>query len=76
MRGETMKASEFIIHLQQMIEEHGDLPLALMEFDMNNQNYTFIEVDGIDSTIELQPNEVLFDSNDEVSSERKVFLID
>lgn len=73
---EVMKASEFIIHLQQMIEEHGDLPLALMEFNMNNQNYTFIEVDGIDSTIELQPNEVLFDSNDEVSSERKVFLID
>lgn len=71
-----MKASEFIIHLQQMIEEHGDLPLALMEFNMNNQNYTFVEVDGIDSVIELQPNEVLFDSNDEVSNERKVFLID
>ena len=71
-----MKASEFIIHLQQMIEEHGDLPLALMEFNMNNQNYTFIEVDGVDSIIELQPDEFLFDSNDEVSTERKVFLID
>ena len=71
-----MKASEFIIHLQQMIEEHGDLPLALMEFNMNNQNYAFIEVDGVDSVLELQPNEVLFDSNDGVSNERKVFLID
>ena len=71
-----MKASEFIIHLQQTIEEHGDLPLALMELNMNNQNYSFIEVDGIDSVIELQSGEFLFDSNDEVSSERKVFLID
>ena len=71
-----MKASEFIIHLQQMIEEHGDLPLALMEFNMNNKNYTFIEVDGVDSIIELQSGEFLFDNNDEVSNERKVFLID
>lgn len=71
-----MKASDFITHLQQMIEEHGDLPLALMEFNMNSQNYTFIEVDGVDSVIELQSGEFLFDSNDEVSNERKVFLID
>lgn len=71
-----MKASEFIVHLQQMIEEHGDLPLALMEFNMNSQNYTFIEVDGVDSIIELQSGEFLFDNNDEVSNERKVFLID
>ena len=71
-----MKASKFIIHLQQMIEEHGDLPLALMEFNMNNQNYTFIEVDEIDSVIELESGEFLFDGNDEVSDERKVFLID
>lgn len=48
-----MKASEFIIHLQHMIEEHWDLPLALMEFNMNNQRYTFIEVDGVDSIIRL-----------------------
>ena len=71
-----MKASEFIVHLQQMIEEHGDLPLALSEFNMNNQNFTLIEVDEIDSIIELQSGEFLFDSNDEVSNERKVFLID
>lgn len=71
-----MKASQFIVHLQQMIKEHGDLPLALMEFNVNAQNYTFIEVDGIDSIIELQSGEFLFDGNDEVSTERKVFLID
>jgi len=59
-----------------MIEENGDLPLALMEFNMNNQNYAFIEIDGVDSVIELQPNETLFDSNDKPSTERKVFLID
>ena len=71
-----MKASEFIIHLQQMIEEQGDLPLALMEFNKYNQNYVFIEVDGVDNIIELQSGEFLFDGNDEVSTERKVFLID
>ena len=71
-----MKASGFITHLQQMIKEHGDLPLALTEFDMNNQIHTFIEVDGVDSVIELESGEFLFDSNDEISSERKVFLID
>lgn len=76
MRGEIMKASEFIIHLQQMIEEHGDLPLALSEFSVNSQNYTLIEVDGIDSVIGLQSGEFLFDSNDKLSTERKVFLID
>ena len=71
-----MKASEFIVHLQQMIEEHGDLPLALMEFNMNNQNYTFIELDGIEQVHNLEPEEVLYDVNDDVSKERKVFLID
>ena len=71
-----MKASEFIIHLQQMIEEHGDLPLALMEFNMNNQNYTFVEIDGVEAVIELQPYEKLFDNNDKLSTESKVFLID
>lgn len=76
MWGIRMKASDFIVHLQQMIEEHGDLPLALMEFSMNAQSYTFIEVDGVDSVIELKPNEVLLDSNDELTIERKVFLID
>ena len=71
-----MKASDFIVHLQQMIEEHGDLPLALMEFDMNNQNYTFIEVDGIEQVYNLESEEVLYDADDNVSEERKVFLID
>lgn len=71
-----MKASEFIVHLQQMIEEHGDLPLALTEFNMNAQGYTFIEVDGIEQVYNLEPEEVLYDVNDDDSKERKVFLID
>ena len=70
-----MKASEFIIHLQQMIEEHGDLPLAMLEANDYDNGYSFIELDGIDSVMELQSGEFLFDSNDEVSNERKVFLI-
>ncbi|CAH1193106.1 Hypothetical protein DAL_47 [Psychrobacter phage D'Alembert] len=71
-----MKASDFILHLQQMIEEHGDLPLALMEFNMNAQSYTFIEVDEVDEVYNLNPEEFLYDDNDDVSKERKVFLID
>ena len=71
-----MKASEFIIHLQQMIEEHGDLPLALMEISHSGYDYHFVEIDGVESVIELQPYEKLFDDNDKLSTERKVFLID
>lgn len=71
-----MKASEFIIHLQQMIEEHGDLPLALIEVSDSGYRHHFIEIDGVEAVIEPQPYEVLFDVNDDVSKERKVFIID
>ena len=71
-----MKASDFIAHLQHMIEEHGDLPLALTEFNMNAQSYTLIEVDGIEQVYNLESEEVLYDADDNVSEERKVFLID
>ena len=70
-----MRASEFIIHLQQMIEEHGDLPLALMEVDYDTGGYNFICVD-IDSVHTLEDGEYLFDEDDELTDERKVFLID
>lgn len=70
-----MKASEFITHLQQMIEEHGDLSLALMEVDYDTGKYSFICAD-IDSVHTLEDGEYLFDEYDEVSTERKVFLID
>lgn len=70
-----MKASEFIIHLQQMIDEHGDLPLALAEVDYDTGKYNFICAD-IDSVYTLEDGEYLFDENDEVTNERKVFLID
>lgn len=71
-----MKASEFIVHLQQMIEEHGDLSLAVMEISCSGYDHHFVEIDGVEAVIELQPHEDLFDSNDEISTERKVFLID
>ena len=70
-----MKASEFIVHLQQMIKEHGDLPLALLEADCYTNKYNFICA-NIDSVYTLEDGECLFDEDDEVSSERKVFLID
>ena len=70
-----MKASEFIVHLQQMIEEHGDLPLALLEVDYDTGRYNFICVD-IDSVHTLEDDEYLFDEDDESTDERKVFLID
>lgn len=74
--GFLMKASDFIIHLQEMIEIHGDLPLALTEFNKNAQSYAFIEIGAIEGVVELEEDEYLFDENDVVSKERKVFLID
>lgn len=71
-----MKASDFIMHLQQMIEEHGDLPLAMIEVDYDTGAHAFIELDGIEQVYILATSEVLYDGNDNVSSERKVFLID
>lgn len=76
-----MKASEFIIHLQQMIEEHGDLPLALMEVDCESNDYcrgyNFIEIGRIGDIVELDAHDKLFDENDcQKLFERKVFLID
>ena len=71
-----MKASDFIAHLQQMIEEHGDLPLAILEANDYDNAYSYIEVDGIEQVYNLEPEEVLYDANDDVSKERKVFLID
>lgn len=63
-----MKASEFIIHLQQMIEEHGDLPLALMEVDYESsdycRSYNFIEIGRIVDIVDLDTHDKLFDEND------------
>lgn len=71
-----MKASDFILHLQQMIEEYGDLPLALLEVDYDTGVHAFIELDGIEQVYNLVPTEVFYDVDDNVSKERKVFLID
>lgn len=70
-----MKASEFIVHLQQMIEEHGDLPLALLEADYYTGRFSFVAAD-IDSVYSLEEGEYFFDIDDNVSNERKIFLID
>lgn len=71
-----MKASDFITHLQQMIEEYGDLPLAMLEVDYDTGVHAFIELDGIEQVYNLETTEFLYDINDDVSKERKVFLID
>ena len=71
-----MKASDFIVHLQQMIEEHGDLPLALMEANEEDYGIHFIEVDCVDSFIHLDKADRFFDSNDQIQDVKKVFLID
>ena len=71
-----MKASDFITHLQRMIEIHGDLPLAVLEVNDYDNGYSFIEIDGIEQVYNLEPTEILYDVNDGVSKERKVFLID
>lgn len=71
-----MKASNFIIHLQQMIEEHGDLPLALMEANEEDYGIHFIEVDCVESAIHLDKADRFFDSDDKLQDVKKVFLID
>lgn len=70
-----MKASDFIENLQQMIKKHGDLPLALLEVSDSGYNHHFVGVGEVMAVLTLQPYEKLIDSNDEVSTERKVFLI-
>ena len=70
-----MKASDFIIHLQQMIQEYGDLPLAVMEVNYDNGRYVFIESDGIE-IYNLDHDDVLLDENDKKKYSRAVFLID
>lgn len=69
-----MKASDFITHLQQMIEEHGDLPLAILETDYDTGRFSFVSA-SIDSVYSLEKGEYLFDIEYNVAKERKVFLI-
>lgn len=72
-----MKASDFIIHLQQMIEIHGDLPLALTEFSEDSTGYNYIEIGKVEDVIELGMHDKLFDENDFHNLlASKVFLID
>lgn len=72
-----MKASDFIVHLQQMIEEHGDLPLAVSEVENGTYTYSFIEIGQIEGVMELGMHDRLFDENDcRNLLARKVFLID
>lgn len=70
-----MKASDFITHLQKMIEEHGDLPLAMIEVN-EDLVVNYVEYDG-----ELQVSNVLeedcyYDEKDKLSKVTDVFLID
>lgn len=72
-----MKASEFIVHLQQMIKEHGDLPLALMENkDVEWYGTHYIEISGVESVVKMDSDNLLWDEDDKVSRESKLFLID
>ena len=71
-----MKASEFITHLQQMIEEYGDLPLALMEYDEDQDEIWYCAIERIDGVYDLKDNERLLNEADSEQPERKVFLID
>lgn len=77
MRGEVMKASEFIVHLQQMIEEHGDLPLALMEgVGCDTSKCVYIEVVDTEGVVRLSDEDEFFNADDEKVKVDKVFLID
>ena len=72
-----MKASEFIIHLQQMIEEHGDLPLALMEgVGCDTGKCVYVEVSRTEGVVSLNDEDEFFNGDDEKVKVDKVFLID
>lgn len=72
-----MKASEMIIQLQELIAEHGDLPLAMMEkVEDGYGDYCFVECDGIDGVYDLGDSELFYDSDDCCVDVNKVFLID
>lgn len=72
-----MKASEFIIHLQQMIEEHGDLPLALLEgVGCDTGKCVYVEVSHTEGVVSLNDEDEFFNGDDEKVKVDKVFLID
>lgn len=72
-----MKASNFITHLQEMIDEHGDLPLALLERSDNNHSSTFVEIGKVEGVVELGMYDKLIDENDcHNFLASKVFLVD
>lgn len=70
-----MKASDFIVHLKQMIEEHGDLPLAVLEVNHDTGSYVFIESGEIE-IYNLDHDDILLDEDDEKVYAPSVFLID
>ena len=53
-----MKASELIKELQELIDEHGDLPVCLYEPDELCMNMEFNEVEGVH--IDKQSDEIFF----------------
>lgn len=72
-----MKASEFIIHLQQMIEEHGDLPLALLEgVGCDTGKCVYVGVSDTEGVVSLNDEDEFFNEDDEKVKVDKVFLID
>ena len=72
-----MKASEFIVNLQQMIEEHGDLPLALMEaVGCDTGKCVYVEVSHTEGVVRLNDEDEFFNGDNEKVKVDKVFLID
>lgn len=71
-----MKASEIIKQLEQLIAEHGDLPLAMIELDSVYGKTVFVEADGVEGVYHLTDDDLFYDSNDEKGYPSKVFVID
>lgn len=72
-----MKASDFIVHLQRMIEEHGDFPLALLEgVGCDTGKSVYVEVANIEGVVKLDSCDEFFNEDDEKVEVNKVFLID
>ena len=72
-----MKASDFIVHLQKMINEHGDLPLVLMEHSGDSYGRNFVEIGKVEDVVDLGMYDNVFNENDcRNLLARKIFLID
>lgn len=71
-----MKASEVIKQLEQLISEHGDLPVANLELDSMYDKVVFVESGGIEGVYYLNSADVFYNEADIKKDTKKIFVLD